>query len=659
MAWYEGSNAGANIPFDWNQHYAETLMGELDEETARSTLGHFLMYNIGFCVYLLTGFHLDPDQRVILKGWMQKNFTLCIAGRSWSKSFLLGHFFYLYCLFNADHHVLMTSATFRSSRKVLENIETWADRKRKVGMDEVNYPGGELLKETIKKIEKKPDMVRITFKNGSTITAVPLGDPDNLRGFRCNVLAIDEGLLIPQSTIDLVLKPFLAGGADIGKKQRIRRKEKKLIELGEMREEERQQFKSTSKMIISSSASYKWEELYETYKKYRAIIAGGDDKHQAEKTDKGNASTYLVQQLSYKVAPEDRLDAAILEEIKEGLIPENIIKREYEAQFIDESGGYFSAREMAQCTIPQGSRPCVEVVGEKGAKYVLGIDPSMGASATDDHFAMCVIKIVKRPGKNPGEERDVGLVVHQYGCAGVELKQHIAYLYYILARFNIVYIICDTSSGDSSDFVNICNESEYFKARKVELNPIDADFSTETFDEIVKQVQRSYNPDSSLRRIVQKQYFSSSFLKAANEYLRAAFDQKLLWFASHAASVENVTSQMCHQDVLGIHESHPEYQLKDDKGQTMGNMFEFVNYQDQMIERVKKECALIEVTSTPLGHLSYDLPHHMTRNRKNERRNRKDNYSALLLANWAFKIHIGAQALPPQEQEDEFLARWV
>ena len=322
MTWINGENPKIEL-VDYNRKFKEELKGELTEDVARQTLGKFLIYNLGLTVYQLTGFLLEPYQRITIKGWMQKNFSLCIAGRSYSKSFLFGHFAYLYCLFNADHHVIITAATFRSSRRILENIETWANRKRKVFPDGTVFPGGELLKQTfMKKMEKKPDQYKITFQNGSTITALPLGDPDNLRGFRCNVLGIDETLLIPLNTIDLVLKPFLAGGADATHKQRVRRKEDARIAKGNMKEEERRKFKSTSKMIMLSSASYKWEELYETYKKYLGLISPDPNLEQKDGSPKRDemedgTSSYLVQQLSYKIVKEDLMDPAIVKEIKE------------------------------------------------------------------------------------------------------------------------------------------------------------------------------------------------------------------------------------------------------------------------------------------------------------------------------------------------------
>lgn len=643
LSWIVGKTQPAAI-IDYNKLFKETLQGELDEDVARKTFGKFLMTNIGMLVYLLTGYLLEPYQRIIIKGWMYKNFSLCVAGRSASKSFLAAHFAYIYCLFNPDHHVLITSATFRSSRRILENIEAWSEKKRN-GI----YPGGELLKETFaRKMWKKPDMSRIIFKNGATITAVPLGDPDNLRGFRCNVLIIDEGLLIPQSTIDSVLKPFLAGGADVTRKQRIRKKEDQQIARGRRNENERTVFKSSSKMITLSSASYKWEELYATYKQYRTIIEL-DDQTKKDQVDDG-VSSYLVQQISYKLLKPELMDSAVLKEIKEKLIPDNVIRREYEAQFIDESGGYFSAKEMNKCTIPMGMKPCIEIRGEAGAEYILGVDPSLGADKAGDHFAMCVLKIIERK-----DGRKIGLVVHQYGCAGVDLKHHISYLYYLIRSFNIIYICMDSTQGTNSDFMNICNESEYFKSRKMQLNPIEAEFTNANFSEIAQQVKKSYNSDSSVNRIVQQQYFSSAFIKAANEYMRAAFDQNALFFASHAKSIPNAVPIMCEQDVLGIHRTHPEYAEEEGSG----NMYEFVNYQDSMIEQVKKECSMIEITASPLGNLTFDMPSHMTRNRKNENRLRKDNYSALLLANWALKIYLAAMEITVLPEEDSFTPRFV
>jgi hypothetical protein len=640
-----GNNPPPDPITDWNAEF-ECLLdyNELPEDMARKTLGRFLMTNIGMLVEILTRKMLEPYQRIVLKGWLNKNFSLTIAGRAWGKSTVASHFCYLYCLLNPGHHILICAATFRSSRQIVERIDEWA-----------NAAGGELLRETLKAtptggtIIKKQDLYRIWFKNGSSVTAVPLGDPDNLRGFRCNVLMIDEGLLIPQHTINMVLKPFLAGGADATKKQRIRRREARLIEMGKMQAKDKVKFKADSKMIIISSASYQWEELYkDIYKPYRAIIEATDvERPRAEENEKG-ASSYLVHQLSYKMVNPDLMDTSILEEIREKRIPESVIKREYEAQFVNESGGFFSARQMADCTIPLGQRPCIEIVGERNAEYILAVDPaggSIGNDAAGDHFAMCVIKIIQRA----KDGKKIGLVVHQYACAGKDMKHHLAYMYYLLKRFNVVYVVMDSTGGENMSFLTMCNESEYFKSRKMELKAIEADFAKEGFDDTVAAVRRSYNADSSLRRIVHNQYFSSSIIKAGNDHLRACFEQKTIMFASKAASVDGAVAQMCQCDILDIHKTHPEYYDPELEGSA--SMHEFVIYQDAMMDLVKTECALIEVKASPLGHLTYDLPQHMTRNRKDERRSRKDSYSALWLGVWGLKIYLAMLEMPPPEDD--------
>ena len=632
-------------PVDWNQ-WIKTTYGsrELSEEEACESLGRFLATNIGLFTTLLTGQLLESYQRIMIKGWMQKNFTLTVAGRSFGKSLCFSHFCYLYCLLNPDHHILLVSHTFRSSRQTVERIDGWARSKR-----------GNLLKQTFARdMEKRQDLVKVHFKNGSSITAVPLGDPDNLRGFRCNVLGIDEGLLIPQSTIELVLKPFLAGTADATKKQLKRKRETRRIKEGKMTEEQREVFLADSKMIMLSSASYQWEELYDRYKQYRTIIEADEEtrlkaKVKVEQTTAG-LSSYLVQQFSYEVGNPDLMDAGVLEEIREKRIPQSVIDREYKARFINEAGGFFSAKQMADCTVPHGQRPCIEVVGERGAEYILGIDPAGGAIGADpagDHFAMCVLKIIKRK-----DGRKIGMVVHQYACAGVDLKHHIAYLFFILSKFNIVYVVVDSSGGSIVEFVKTCNESEVFKQGKIELNSIDAEFAKEDLDEMVKQVKRSYNPDKGLRRIVQNQYFSSAIIKAGNDHLRACFEQKTIQFASAAQSLPHAVEQMCQADVMGINGTHPAF--KDPELEGSGSMWEYVSMQDGLIELVKKECALIEVTSSPLGHLTYDLPHHMTRNKKNPQRIRRDSYTALWLAAWGLRILLASAEVPVEDSNDMF-----
>lgn len=625
MAWVEGKQpVEPNRLIDWNKKFKKELVGELDENTARETLGKFLMYNIGFAVKILTGITLADYQRIVIKGWFAKSFTINIAGRGCGKSTLASIFAYLYCLYNPNAHIIMVSATFRSSRRIVETIDQWATR-----------PEGALLRHCFQgDMTKKQDLYSITFKNGAKVTAVPLGDSQRLRGFRCNVLMIDEGLLIPQQTIDEVLKPFLIAGANITEKQRIREREDKLISQGKMKEEDRMVFKSDSKMIILSSASYKWEHLYEIYKDYlKKIYYTEEDGAIID-----DVASYHVQQYSYEIVPDELLDPALIQDIESGSTPQATMDREYKAIFTDGSDGYFSAKKMEECTISDGMMPTIEICGEKGYDYLLAIDPNVSASSASDHFAMVVLKIVtKENGKK------IPMMVHGYAAAGVELKFHILYFIYILQYFNIVYIATDATQGSGIDFINICNESELFKKRRMNLLAIDADFGKHDVDTISKQVKKGYDKESG--RIVQKQVFHSDFQRAANEYLKSCFDFKKVMFAGKALAIDSYTNVLSEQDIGDIYNVHPDF-----KGE---GLHEFIRHQDSLIDLTKKECATIEPKMSQLGNVSFDMPQNLKRT-KGAKRPRKDLYSALFLGNWAFKIYQESIDRPDEPKQSSF-----
>lgn len=63
------------------------------------------------------------------------------------------------------------------------------------------------IEREIKEFKTGTNDCYVSFKNGSKITAVTSGD--SARGFRANVLVVDEFRLIPKKNIDEILRPFL------------------------------------------------------------------------------------------------------------------------------------------------------------------------------------------------------------------------------------------------------------------------------------------------------------------------------------------------------------------------------------------------------------------------------------------------------------------
>ncbi len=96
-----------------------------------------------------------------------------------------------------------------------------------------------------------------------------------------------------------------------------------------------------------------------------------------------------------------------------------------------------------------------------------------------------------------------------------------------------------------------------------------------------------------------------------------------MWFASRCSANEseftNQTSQSFDIKLTG----------ESSKG-------DLIDTQDILIYQTKKQCALVEVKSTAKGTQTFDLPQHLKRS-TSANRARKDNYTTLMLSNWALK----------------------
>ena len=67
-------------------------------------------------------------------------------------------------------------------------------------------------------------------------------------------------------------------------------------------------------------------------------------------------------------------------------------------------------------------------------------------------------------------------------------------------------------------------------------------------------------------------------------------------------------------------------------------MIDFVEHQEDIIQLTKTECSLIQITTSPQGTQTFDLPQTLKRQTGPEK-TRKDSYSALVLGNWMIKIY--------------------
>lgn len=568
------------------------LKGELPDKQAKITLAKFMRSNLGFTTELMSGIKLALYQEITLKAFFNRNFSMCVWGRGCGKSFIAAVYCFLQCIFEPRTKILIAGPTFRTARFIFNNLEKIIESKE-----------AQMLAHAFGAKSKRNDQFEWKINDG-TITAIPLSG-EKIRGFRANILVLDEFLLLPEDTIKNVLMPFLVAPQDMAERIKIREMEDDLIEKGQMQEKDRIKFPNNSKMIALSSASFSFENLFKTYKEWMNNIYSEDIQQ----------SNYFISQMAFDSIPSDMIDSTVIEEARSGGSSNSSFQREYCAQFTDGSDSYFSAKKMHNCTIPDGEKQHTLVKGERGKEYILAIDPSFSNSPSSDYFAMSILELDE-------EKSNEATLVHAYAVAGGDLKDHIKYLHYLITHFNISLLIIDNAGYQ---FVDSANESELFRDSKINLKffNFNSDKEGVEYQKMLLSAKQQYSKKENV--ICFKQLFSSTFLREANEYLQASIDHKRIWFASRTAACGSFFDKVSAQAVP----------IKLMPYENKGDLIEF---QDDIVYQTKKQCALVEVKTTAKGIQTFDLPQHLKRS-TSVNRARKDNYTTLMLGNWAIKAY--------------------
>ena len=560
----------------------------------------FLRENPSFACELFTGVKLFPFQHMAIKAMMDSDYFLGIWSRGMSKSFSTGIFALLDAILNQGVQIGILSKSFRQSKMIFKKIE-----------DISRSPKATFFAQCITRVSRMNDEWVMEIGR-SSIRALPLGDGEKLRGFRFQRIIVDELLLMPEKIYNEVIIPFLSVVENPTERQEVYDLETQLIEKGEMKKEERKVWRG-NKIIGLSSASYKFEYLYKIYQQYESLILNENKQDGAHRT---------VMHFSYDCAPEQLYDQNLISQSK-ATMSDAQFEREFGAIFTDDSSGYFKVSKMAACTVPDGEGQCVEVVGNPKDEYILAFDPSWSESESSDDFAMLLIKINRETRK--------GTVVHSYALSGANLKTHMKYLAYILTHFNVVSIVGDYNGG--VQFINSCNESSIFKKINIKLGVIDADLDkAQDYEKNLRKTKHQYN--LSEKNIVFLRKPTSPWIRVANESLQAAFDHKKIFFAGAAMNDDYHAQRKARVPIkdLKFLRNDP-----NDKGAVGARMIDFVEHQKDMMDLIKVQCALIQITTSLQGTQSFDLPLNL-RKQKGADKARKDSYSALVLGNWAMNV---------------------
>ena len=535
-----------------------------------------------------------------IKAMMDSDYFLGIWSRGMSKSFSTGIFALLDAILNQGVQISILSKSFRQSKMIFKKIE-----------DISKSPKATFFSQCITRVSKMNDEWIMEIGR-SSIRALPLGDGEKLRGFRFQRMIVDELLLMPEKIYNEVIIPFLSVVENPTERQEVYDLETQMIEKGKMEESERRKWPN-NKIIGLSSASYKFEYLYKIYQQYEKLILSENNQDGAHRT---------IMHFSYDCAPQQLYDQNLISQSK-ATMSDSQFEREFGAVFTDDSSGYFKVSKMAVCTIQDGDGQSVEVVGNPKDEYLLAFDPSWSESESSDDFAMLLIKLNRDTRK--------GTIVHSYALSGANLKTHMKYLAYILTHFNVVAIVGDYNGG--VQFINSCNESDIFKKINIKLGLIEADLDkAQDYEKNLRKIKHQYN--LSEKNIVFLRKPTSPWIRIANESLQASFDHKKIFFAGAAMNDDYNAQRKARIPIkdLKFLRNDP-----NEKGGAGARMIDFVEHQKDMMDLIKVQCALIQITTSLQGTQSFDLPPNL-RKQKGADKARKDSYSALVLGNWAMNV---------------------
>jgi len=552
---------------------------------------------------------------------MESDYFLGIWSRGMSKSFSTAIFALLDAIMNQGVQIGILSKSFRQSKMIFKKIE-----------DIAKSPKATFFSQCITRISKMNDEWVMEIGQ-SSIRALPLGDGEKLRGFRFQRMIIDELLLMPEKIFNEVIMPFLSVVDNPTERQEVYDLETMLIEKGEMKEEDRKKWPN-NKIIGLSSASYKFEYLYKLYQQYENLIINENKQDGAHRT---------IMHFSYDCAPEQLYDQNLISQSK-ATMSDSQFDREFNAVFTDDSSGYFKVSKMAGCTIPDGEGQCVEVKGQKDDEYILSFDPSWSESESSDDFAIMLIKINRKERK--------GTVVHSYALSGANLKIHIKYMAYLLTHFNIVAVVGDYNGG--VQFMNSCNESTIFKDKNLKLETIEAELDKlADYEKNLRRLRNQYN--KSTKKFVFLRKPSSQWIRMANESLQSAFDRKKILFAG-AAMNDDYNIQRKYR--IGVKQLKFIRNDGNENASEGARMIDLVEHQKDMMDLVKVQCALVQITTSAQGTQSFDLPPNL-RKQKGADKARKDSYSALVLGNWMMNVFYDMEASGDLADQQTFTPMFI
>jgi len=475
------------------------------------------------------------------------------------------------------------------------------------------------------------DTDRCTLRlNDSTVTCLPLGDGQKIRGQRANDIIADEFASIPREIFENVVAGFAAVSADpVENVKRIAAK-KKAEELGITIEEEEKEVKKDNQIILSGTAYYDFNHFSAYWKKWKSIIQSQGNRNRLREIfgedppENFDWTQYSIIRMPYELLPRGFMDEDQVARSK-ATVHAGIYQMEYGACFTRDSQGFFKRSLIESCVASDknpiklnGNDIMFESVlmGDPDKKYIFGVDPASEV----DNFSIVVLEV------NPDHRR----IVHCWTTSRSEHKEKLKkgfvsetdfYSYCarkirdLMKLFPCIHIALDAQGGGIAVMESLHDKD---KIQEGEL-PI--------WPTIDDKKEKDTDGESGLHILEMCQFAKYDWLSEANHGLRKDFEDKVLLFPFFDAVSLDISE---HQDTM------------------KSRMFDTLEECVLDIEELKDELAMIQMTATASGRDRWDTPQVVVGTGKKSKM-RKDRYSSLLMANMAARV---LQRTPEQAAYD-------
>jgi hypothetical protein len=565
---------------------------------------------LSFMTSKILNIQLLPLQSLVLNELWERKFPMLIATRGGGKSFILALYSVLRALVLPRRKIVVVGAAFRQSKVLFEYMETiW--RNSPMLRDICDGDSG-----------PRRDTDRCVLRlNDSTVTCLPLGDGQKIRGQRANDIICDEFASVPREIFENVVAGFAAVSSDPVENVKRFAAQKKAKTEGIIIQEEQQENKKDNQIIISGTAFYDFNHFATYWKKWKAIVKSKGQINKLREVFNGEDppesfdwTQYSIMRLPYELYPRGFMDADQVARSK-ATVHAGIYQMEFGCCFTRDSQGFFKRSLIESCVLSQNNLITnnkaenihfeAALIGDPNKKYVFGVDPASEV----DNFSIVVLEV------NPDHRR----IVHCWTTTRSEHKERVKkgyssetdfYSYCarkirdLMILFPCIHISIDAQGGGIAIMESL-HDTDKLKSGELAIWPtIDSDKPKDTDNE------------RGLHILEMCQFAKHDWLAEANHGMRKDFEDKVLIFPFF--------------DAISLGLSSSEDFMKN-------RMYDTLEECVLEIEELKDELSMIQMTQTNNGRDRWDTPEVIVGTGK-KKKMRKDRYSALLMANMAARI---------------------